>query len=203
MSSAVEVTGVGTASGVPDVVRLDVAVRCEAADVSSALADAGARAAALADAARDHGVAARDLQTSGAGVAPRHDREGTAVIGYSAHQMLRLAVRDPERVGDLVEAFSGAAGNALAIDRISLEVADPGPLREQARTAAFADARAKALQYATLAGRELGKVSAISDVVPGGAQPRYDLMAAKAGGMPVELGEHTVTATVVVRWDWK
>jgi uncharacterized protein YggE len=199
----VEVTGVGNASGVPDVVRLDVAVRCEAADVSSALADAGARAAALADAARDHGVAARVLQTSGAGVSPRHDREGNAVIGYSAHQMLRLAVRDPERVGDLVEAFSGAAGNALAIDRISLEVADPGPLREQARTAAFADARAKALQYATLAGRELGKVSAISDVVPGGVQPRYELMAAKSGGMPVELGKHTVTATVVVRWDWK
>jgi uncharacterized protein YggE len=39
VSSAVEVTGVGSASGVPDVVRLDVAVRCEAADVSSALAE--------------------------------------------------------------------------------------------------------------------------------------------------------------------
>ena len=125
------------------------------------------------------------------------------MIGYSAHQTLRLAVRDPERVGALVDAFSGAAATPSPSTASHWRCSDPGPLREQARMAAFADARAKALQYATLAGRELGKVSAISDVVPGGVQPRYELMAAKAGGMPVELGENTVTATVVVRWDWK
>ena len=65
-----EVTGVGSASAVPDVVRLDVSVRCEGADVSAALTDASGRAEALADAARDHGVGAGDLQTSGAGVHP-------------------------------------------------------------------------------------------------------------------------------------
>jgi hypothetical protein len=27
-------------------------------------------------------------------------------------------------------------------------------------------------------------------------------MAAKTGGLPVQAGENTVTATVVVRWDW-
>ena len=198
----VEVSGVGSAGGVPDVVRLDVGVRCEAADVSTALADAAGRATALADAARDHGVEPRDLQTTGAGVRPRHDREGVEVIGYAAHQTLRVTVRDPSRVGALVDAFAGAAGSALTLDHLSLELSDPGPVREQARAAAFADARAKALQYATLAGRELGKVTAVTDVVQGGAQPRYELMAAKTGGLPVELGENTVTATVVVRWDW-
>ena len=107
----VEVTGVGSAGGVPDVVRLDVGVRCEAADVSSALADAAGRATALGDAARDHGVEPRDVQTTGAGVRPRHDREGLEVIGYAAHQTLRVTVRDPSRVGALVDAFAGAAGS--------------------------------------------------------------------------------------------
>ena len=201
----VEVSGVGLASAVPDVVRLDVAVRCDAADVAAALADAGTRAAALGDAARDHGIEPGDVQTSGGGVRPRHDREGVDVVGYTAHQGLRLAVRDPGRLGALVEAFTGVAGNALSVERIALEVSDPAPLRAQARQAAFEDALAKAQQYAALAGRTLGKVTALTDVVQGGAQPRYELMAARAGSagaLPVEPGENTVTATVVVRWDW-
>ncbi|MDF2146281.1 SIMPL domain-containing protein [Knoellia sp. p5-6-4] len=201
----VEVTGSGVASAVPDVVRLDVGVRCDAPDVGAALSDAGARAAAVAQAARDHGVETHDVQTTGAGVRPRHDRDGVEVVGYSAHQSLRLAVRDPERLGALVDAFAGVAGNALTIDRISLEVSDPEPLRRRARRAAFKDAQAKAEEYAALAGRTLGKVTALTDVVQGGPQPRYELMAARAGSsgaLPVELGENTVTATVVVRWDW-
>jgi uncharacterized protein len=203
MSSHVEVTGSGSASAVPDVVRLDVGVRCEGGNVSAALADAGARAAALGEAARDHGITAADLQTSGAGVHPRHDREGTTVLGYTAYQSLKVTVRDTGRVSDLVQAFSGVAGNALTVDRISLEIADPAPLLVAAREAAFANARAKAEQYAGLAGRELGKVEWLSDVVQSGPQPRYELMAAKAGGVPVELGENSVTATVAVRWEWK
>jgi uncharacterized protein YggE len=201
----VEVSGVGTASTVPDLVRLDVSVRCDADGVAGALADAGARSSALAEAARDHGVGPRDIQTTGAGVRPRYDREGATVLGYTANQGLSVAVRDPERLGSLVEAFAGVAGNALAVERISLEVADPEPLRARARQAAFEDARAKAEQYAALAGRSLGKVTALTDVVQGGAQPRYELMAARAGSagaLPVELGENSMTATVVVRWDW-
>lgn len=204
-AASIEVSGVGLASAVPDLVRLDVSVRCDAADLAGALADAGARAGALGEAARDHGLEPRDVQTTGAGVRPRHDREGLDIVGYSAHQGLRLAVRDPERVGALVEAFTGVAGNALSVERISLEVSDPEPLRAQARRAAFEDALAKAEQYAALASRTLGKVTALTDVVQGGAQPRYELLAARAGSagaLPVEPGENTVTATVVVRWDW-
>ena len=56
---------------------------------------------------------------------------------------------------------------------------------------------------AALAGRELGKVRTLTDVVQGGPQPRMALMAARAADGFVELGENTVTTTVVVRWDWK
>ena len=199
----VEVTGSGTASAAPDVVRVRAGVRCDADDVSTALADAGSRARALAQAARDHGVADADLRTTGTGVHPRHDREGVTVVGYTAYQSLSVTVRDPALVGSLVEAFAGAAGNALTIDHIGLELADPAPLLAQAREAAFADARAKAEQYAALAGRELGKVERLSDVERGGAQPRFAMMAAgKAADLSVELGENSVTATVAVRWEW-
>jgi uncharacterized protein YggE len=201
VSGGVEVTGFGSASAVPDVVGLDVGVRCEGEDAAAVLADASSRAAALADAARDHGLGPADLQSTATGVQPRYDRDGSTT-GYTAHQSLRVTVRDPDRVGDLVKAFAGTAGNALTIERLTLEIADPAPLRERARAAAFGDARARAEQYAALAGRGLGKVRSVTDVVPSGAQPRVELMSARTGGMPVELGENSVTATVVVRWDW-
>lgn len=204
MHARVEVTGSGTVTAVPDVVRLDVAVRCGAPDVSTALGDAGARAAGLAEAARDHGVAQADLQTREAGVHPRHDREHAAVLGYTAHQSVRVTVRDPSTVGALVDAFAGVAGDALVVEGVALQVADLAPLLVAARAAAFADARAKAEQFAALAGRALGRVVWVSDVTPGaGPQPRYELMAAKAGGLPVELGENAVTATVAVGWEWE
>ena len=203
MSNHVEVTGVGSASAVPDVVRLDLSVRCDGADVSVALGDSARRTEALGTAALDHGVAPADLQTSGAGVHPRHDRDGVNVIAYTAYESLRVTVRDMARVGDLVQAFTGAAGNALTVERIALEISDPTPVAERARAAAFRDARTRAEQYAELADRTLGKVVAVSDVDHGGgAQPRRELIAAKTGGMPVQPGENTVTATVVVRWDW-
>ena len=198
-----EVTGSGSASAPPDVVRIRAGVRCDADDVSSALDDVAGRSAALSSAARDHGVAATDLRTTGTGVHPRHDREGTAVVGYTAYQSLSVTVRDPALVGSLVEAFAGAAGNALTIDHIGLELADSAPLLTQAREAAFADALGKAQQYAALAGRTLGKVARLSDVERGGTQPRFAMMAAgKAADLSVELGENSVTATVAVRWEW-
>jgi uncharacterized protein YggE len=199
-----EVTGSGAASAAPDIVRIRAGVRCDADDVSSALDDVAARAAAVSSAARDHGVADADLRTTGTGVHPRHDREGTTVVGYTAYQSLSVTVRDPGLVGSLVAALAGAAGNALTIEHIGLELSDPQPLLARAREAAFADARRKAEQYAALAGRELGKVERLSDVVGGGAQPRFELMAAgKSADLGVELGENSVTATVAVRWEWK
>lgn len=203
MTSHIEVSGTGQASAPPDVVRVRVGVRCDGDDVSSALSDATARAGALAQAARDHGVASADLRTTDTGVQPRYDREGTTVLGYTAYQNLSVAVRDPERAGSLVSAFASAVGDALTIDHLGLELADPRPLLMRAREAAFADARGKAEQYAALAGRELGKVHTLTDVVQGGPQPRMALMATHAKDGFVELGENTVTTTVVVRWDWK
>ncbi|MFC8502028.1 SIMPL domain-containing protein [Pedococcus sp. NPDC057267] len=148
MTEHMDVTGTGRASAVPDVVRVSAGVRCEASDVSAALSDAAGRAAALAQAARDHGVDERDLRTTSSGVQPRYDRDGTSVVGYSAQQGLAVTVRDPALVGALVDAFAGAAGSALTIDSVGTDLADPAPLLAAAREAAFADALAKAEQYA-------------------------------------------------------
>ena len=203
MTQHVEVTGSGAASAVPDVVVLDARVQCEAPDVAGALSEASDRVLAALQAAADHGVADRDRRTTGMGVATRWDREGRAVVGYTAHQSVRLLVRDRERVGDLIRALAGAAGDAFGLDGVTLDVADPAPLLERARAAAFEDARARAEQFAGLAGRPLGAVLRVTEDHDGALPvPRFAAKAAMdaGGGMPVEAGESTVTASVTVRF---
>lgn len=203
MSDHVEVLGTGSASAVPDVVVLDARVQCEAADVAGALGAATGRVTTALQAVADHGVAPADRRTTGMGVGTRWDREGRGVVGYTAHQSLRIVVRDRERVGELIKALARAAGDAFGLDGVSLEVADPAPLLERARTAAFEDARAKAEQYATLAGRTLGPVLRVTERPdPGMPVPRFAAKAAmdSGGGMPVEAGESAVSASVTVRF---
>lgn len=200
----VDVIGTGTASAAPDVVVVDARVQVGAADVSAALAGAASRVSAALQAAADHGVADADRCTTGMGVTTRWDRDGRSVTGYTAHHTLRLVVRERDRTGDLLAALAGAAGDALGVDGVSLEVADRGPLLVAAREAAFADARATAEQLAALAGRSLGPVLRVTDRPAGpGPQPRaMRAMAAESldGGMPVAAGESAVTVAVAVRF---
>ncbi len=202
MSDHVEVIGTGTAGATPDVVALDVRVQVEARDVASALADLGTRLDGAVAAAAERGVGDRDRRTTGMGVSPRWDREGQSVTGYTAHQSLRLRVRDRSRVGEVVSALATAAGDALAVDAVTLEVADPAPLLVEARAAAFADASARARQYAELAGRSLGPVLALSES-PRALAPSPTMRLAstdRAGGVPVEAGESVVSAGILVRF---
>ena len=181
MEPFVEMTGIGSASAAPDVVALDVAVRSPGVSVAAALGEAN--------------------------VYPQYDRDGVNVTSYLAQQSLRLRVRERASVGPLIAAFSQIAGNTLGIDNISLHIDDPKPLLERARREAFDDAAAKARQFATLAGRSLGPVVFVVDSPSGPIMPypmsdQREMMAAKASGPAVEMGENTVTSSVLVRWVW-
>lgn len=203
MSDHVEVTGRGTQHVVPDLVIVRARVQCDAGDVASALDRAASRTTAALQAAADHGVEGRDRRTDDVGISPRHDPQGQAVIGYTAYQALRLTVRDTTRVGALLQALAGAAGDALAVDGIEMGAEHSQTAVEAARESAFADARARASQYAMLAGATLGKVVAIRE--GGGEDHRPRPMTARsveafAGAMPVEGGTHAVSTSVTVRW---
>ncbi len=204
----VEVAGTGTASAAPDVVRVSIGIRVDGDGVATALGSANAAVRAVTSAARDHGLADRDLASTSASVQPRWNRDGTKVIGYTAYHQLALLVRSLGNLNDVIDAVAAAAGDNLVIDGISLELADQGPLAEQARAAAFADAQAKARQYAALSGLRLGRVLGVIEGAPafGGPRPMGKMrmmaaMADSAGGMPVEAGEHSVSAGIQVAWE--
>jgi uncharacterized protein YggE len=73
---------------------------------------------------------------------------------------------------------------------------------QQARANAFADAKARAQQYAQLAGRSLGRVEKIDESVDGGGPIYYAKDLAATGGaaspVPISPGQQTLTLNVSV-----
>jgi uncharacterized protein YggE len=199
----VTVTGTGKASVSPDVVRLDLRVGHDANDVAAALSGAAKGIATVGRVVREKGVADADIRTLDAGVSQRWDNTGTAV-GFTAQQRIGVTVRRLEAVGEILEAAAAEVGNALLVDQVRLDVADRSEGLSQARDAAFADARAKAKQYAALSGSELGAVLGVAEsgVMPlAGRQMKAMAMAMDSSrGMPVEGGDLDLVATVTVTW---
>jgi uncharacterized protein YggE len=89
------------------------------------------------------------------------------------------------------------------VDQVRLDVADRSEGLSRARDAAFADARAKAEQYAGLSRSELGSVLGVAEsgsMPLAGRQMKTMALAMDAGGMPVEGGDLDLIATVTVTW---
>jgi uncharacterized protein YggE len=147
------------------------------------------------------GVDASALTTTNVSLSPVHDPWPT-VVAYEASLGLSVRLLDLSRVGSLLVAAIDAGGDGARIDGISFSHHDAATLERDARDAAFADARAKAEQYAGLVGQALGEVR---HVVEGGADgagsPRAALRMASAGApVPIDAGEGTVVADVSVTW---
>ncbi len=201
---AIEVTGTGAASTTPDLVLLDVRLQQDADSVADALNAVSEATATMLGHARS-AAGFRSAATQGIGVHQRHDNTtGLPIRSYTAYSTVRVEVLGADQVGDLIPRLARSVGDALSIDNLSLGVAEPAPLMVRAREAAFGDARARAEQYAALAGRPLGAVLSVQDTLVGGLPGpagREMAMAKDVGGaMPVESGAHTVTASVTVRW---
>ena len=204
VGAAVEVQGVGTATGTPDVLRVTVGVEVGAGTVGDALGTANAAAGKVLDALRAAGVADADLQTQNVHVYPRYDGNGRDITGYAAGQDVAVTLRDLDTAGTTISTAVDAGGDAARLQGVAYELDDDATLRSKARELAFADARATAEQYATLAGRELGDVVLVREqVAPTGPVP----LAADSGmstpsAVPIAPGTTDVTVTAVVRWSF-
>ena len=198
----VTVSGTGTASGPPDVLRFTVGVQVTAPGVDAAMASANAAQDRVLAVLRQRGVEDRDVQTASVRLEPRYDAEGQAITGYTVSEDVRVAVRDLATAGATISAAVAAGGDAARLSGVQLVLEDDDALRVQAREEAFAEARAKAEQYAELAGRELGAVqTVVEDVRPTG-QPwqerAFDTAASAA--VPLAPGSAEVGVDVQVRW---
>lgn len=205
MKSSVTVLGHGSASAAPDIMRITVSVEVRRPEVTSAFEQAGHAAQAVSEALRAAGVSPADVSTTGLSVHADtvwQENQGQKVVGYIATTALSVTLRDLSAPGRVITDCVSAGGDDVRLGGLELAIADQSGLLSQARDAAFADALAKAEQYARLSGRELGKVVEVSENIdtPGVPRPMVRAMKASADAMPIERGEAELSASVQVRW---
>ena len=204
------VSGTGSATGVPDQLRFAVTINHTAADVTEAMDATSADTRRVVRTLIARGVERKDIRTANVSVQPRYRYSGgqELITGYSASEKVSVKVRDIKIAGEVISATANSAGNAVRIGGISMSVADPSALQEQARTAAIADARTKAEQFAEAAGRTLGDVVVVeefSPAEPGWSRSRgYEDLDARvvAAKVPINPGTGTTQVHVQVRWSF-
>ena len=200
----IRVVGEGTVSGTPDVLRFTVGVEVTADTVDAALSSANATARRMIDVLRQRGIAEEDLQTASVQVHPRYDDKGQQINGYVVRQDLLVKVTDLDAAGGLITAAVEAGGDAARLSGVSFALEDNEALLAAARDEAYAQARAKAEQYARLAGKELGDVVSVAEDVQHADPMEFGRMSADAAlaasDVPIAPGSTDVSVRADVRW---
>ncbi|MFJ2029220.1 SIMPL domain-containing protein [Streptosporangium sp. NPDC087985] len=196
--SKITVVGTGSQSAVPDVMRLDAGVEVRRPTAGAAFADARTAAAKLTQALLAAGIQAKDLRTNDLSLGPEYSTYPT-VSDYRAAQGVEAVVRDIASADKVIDAVA-AVGEEARLNGISFEVSNNRGVLRAARDAAFRDAAARAVQYARLAGRELGPVLTISEEETSSPPIRF-AAAAPVDSTSISPGQQALSVQVRVVYE--
>jgi uncharacterized protein YggE len=175
--------------------------------VEEATSEVAQLADRLTGALRAAGIGDDAVQTSNYSLGPEYDHRQTPrqLVGYRANNTVTVAVLDLDTISAVLRAAAEAGGDAITIDRLAFDHADPTAILSEARALAWADAEATARQLAELAGRTLGPARRIeerSDTPPGGPQ-LFRAAAMAESAPPIEPGaiERAVALAVEFTFD--
>ena len=202
----VSVQGTGTVQGVPDQMSATFGVHATRGSVQDALDAVAHDAQRVVSALHHAGVSDRDMRTTDLELYPHYNNSGGR-DGYDASETVTATFHDLSTAGRHISATVDAAGDAATVNGLSFDLSSDTKLLSQARSAAFADAKARAQQYADLSGRSLGAVRHVSEsIMSSPDQPQMFKGAALAAGssagapVPVQAGQQPVTVVVTVVW---
>lgn len=199
----ISVSGEGEVSGKPDQAQLSTGVVTQAQTAAAAMTANTTAMNRVFAALRMLGIPDNKIQTSNFSVQPQYPpfrpdapEPRNTIIGYQVSNQVTVILDDVSKLGPALDALVRNGANRLG--GVSFAIADPKPLAERARTAAVADAAAKARTLAAAAGVTLGPLLSIQEGA--GFRPPMPFMAraelAAAAPPPVAIGEETVTVTV-------
>ena len=192
----------GVVKVIPDAVKVLGQVSVVGATNASALSAANTTSAAVRKAILANGVSTKDLATTSMSVAPEFSYtqdKGSVQIGYRATQSFTIVVRAAANAGAVVDAIVAAGGDNLQLNGVSPFITDNSKATLAARSAAVANAKAKAASYAKLLGVKLGKVNYM--VENSSAIPTPIYAAAKTDSATnIDLGAQDVSVSISVQW---
>jgi uncharacterized protein YggE len=206
ISRTISVSGMGEVLGKPDQARLSAGVLTQAPAAAAALTANTAAMNRIFAALKTAGIPDNKIQTSNFSVQPQYPPyrpdapETRTIIGYQVSNQVSVVVDDLSKLGPALDALVKSGANQLG--GVSFSIADPKPLAERARSAAVADAMAKARTLASAAGVSLGPLLSIQE--GGGIRPvpmfEARAVAAQAAPPPIAVGEESVTVNVTMTY---
>jgi uncharacterized protein YggE len=205
---SISVNGVGRVKAEPDVADISLGVTKQGEDAKAASADAATTMDAVIKALLEAGIAEADIQTSSISLNPIYDWDNNppTIEGWEASNLVNVTVRDIAAVGDVVDAATAAG--ATNVNGITFRVEDPTAAEAGARSAAVADAKAKADQLAADAGVTIIGIITISESGGQAPMPLYyqrDTMAADGGSdmaaTPIQPGQVELSITVFIQYE--
>ncbi len=197
------VQGTGLATGTPDTLTVDITISTTDATAQAALADNNAKAAAVIAAFTAGGVTKQNIQTTDLSVEPNYTLiNGTETLtGYGVSNVVSAMITDLASAGSVIDAVSGAAGNAGQINSVSFSIKDIRNLQDQARTDAVHQAVSHAETMAASASERLGQVCSLTDTTPSSQTAsgfNAGLAAPQANAVPLEVGSQQASAQVTI-----
>ena len=200
----ITVSAEGTVKVVPDAVRIMAQVSVVDGTNAGALAKANSSSSAVRKALSANGVAAKDIATNSMSVYPEYNYtqdKGSVQVGYRASQSFTVTVRNAINAGAVVDAVIAAGGDNLQLQGVSPFIIDNSKATLAARSAAVANAKAKANSYAKLMGVKLGKVNYILENSTSNPIPIYGVAKAAAdSATTIDLGTQDVSVSISVQW---
>jgi uncharacterized protein YggE len=205
-------TGHGEVTSEPDLATVTLGVVREAKTARAALSANNQAMAEVISAVTGAGIAQKDVQTSNFSVSPKYhypkqkstgEQPAPRIVGYTVSNSVTVTIRDLDKLGEVLDSVVSAGSNQ--INGVTFSIAEPKPLRNEARKLATQDAIAKAELFAEAARVELGPIISISEhfihVPP--PQPKYARTMAMeaADAVPIARGEHEISAQVNMTWE--
>jgi uncharacterized protein YggE len=194
----VTVVGEGTQNAIPDNALVSLGVSVKRGSSGDALNAANTEMNALLKAIKGQGVQDADIQTTGIGI--NQESNNYAVTGYRASNSVNVRIHHVANVGGVIAAAQRAVGDDIQLNGINLELSDNTGQLKGARQAAMSAAAARAKEWASLAGRHLGKVLSVSEIVSTSGTPCSGGCGG-GGGAPVQAGQADVTVNVAVVYE--
>lgn len=199
----ISAVGEGLATAPPDMAVVSIGVVSQAPRARDALAQNSRLMTDVIAAVKEAGIDARDIETGQISLRPQYSypgqgsREAPKLVAYEAGNNVSIRVRVFDRLGGMLDRLVTSGANQIR--GIELTVAEPGPLRDAARTAAMKDAIRKAEMLADAANVRIVRLFSAAEDVPDMPRPMTMRMSAEAAArapVPIEAGEQEIRARV-------
>lgn len=219
-TNTITVSGTGEVFAVPDTATFNVSVQEEAKEVSDAQDAATEKSNAIYAYLKKEGVDEKDIRTTDYSVYPQYEWEtkvcaggycppgGEQILtGFQVSQTLTVKVRDTKKAGDLLSGV-GSLG-ASTVSGLSFTIDDEDALKQEARTMAIEEARAKADELSKELGVRIVRVVGFNENEGGYPAPyaygrggvAMDVMESKAVAPEIPVGENKIVSSVSVTYE--